>query len=98
MIKWDRVDHHEVVQVILEGRIVAVPGHHVEARMILDRLEQCALELVHYFELNVLTVFVPGRRSEKVSRISQAISAFELNSKSNIQVIKIVFFLKLDEL
>ncbi len=43
MVKGRGIDHHEVAQVVLAGRIVAVPGHHVEWRVVLPVKHRSAL-------------------------------------------------------
>ena len=46
VVKGDRVDGAEVVEAVLEGGVVPVPGHDVEGRGGEARLEELARELV----------------------------------------------------
>lgn len=47
VVKRDRVDDHEVGEVIFVGHVVPVPRHHVERGVALLRLEQHALVLAY---------------------------------------------------
>ncbi len=79
MVELDRIDDHEVLQVVLVGRVVAVPGHHVEGTVPLHRLEQTALELVDHAVLDVdVDVLEPGRRRQKVARVRQTVGTYFL--------------------
>ena len=75
MIELDGIDDHELWQVVLVRRVVAVPGHHVERAVVLHCAEQVTLELVDHLVVDTVHVFEPGRRSDKVSRIGQSVGA-----------------------
>lgn len=51
MIKADRVDDHEFGQVVFVGHIVAMPGHHIEDRVLLFGHKKAALELGYDLEI-----------------------------------------------
>lgn len=53
MIKVNEVSSAELVEVILEGRVVPVPCHHIEGRVLLGASEERAHELVDDLELRV---------------------------------------------
>ena len=61
VVELDRIDDHEIGQVVSVGRIIAVPGYHVERTVILDSLEQMTLVLVKDRVLDVVDVLEPGR-------------------------------------
>lgn len=48
MIEGDRIDDHEVGEIVLVGHVVAVPRHHIERGVALLRREQHALVLAYY--------------------------------------------------
>ncbi len=74
MVEADRVDGIEARQVVLVGRVVAVPGHHVEWRVIEAGRPQLARELGDELELAGL-VLVARHRAQEVARIGQAVGA-----------------------
>lgn len=51
MIKADRVNDHELGQVVFVGHIVAMPGHHIEDTVVLFGDKQAALELGYDLEI-----------------------------------------------
>ena len=71
---YHRVHGAELAEVILVGRVVAVPRHYIERREGLGSREELALILLHD---QVVTAFVliPGHWRLKVARICQPIAA-----------------------
>ena len=45
MVEGDCVDDHEVLQVVLVGCVVPVPGHHVKWRVVLQRHGRISLNI-----------------------------------------------------
>lgn len=37
MIKWHRINHIEILQIVLVGNVVSMPSNNIECRMILNR-------------------------------------------------------------
>lgn len=74
VVKGDSVDGAELGEIVLAGRVVAVPGRHVEGREGLHRLKHAPAQLVHHHKVN-LPVLVPGLRRLEVPRRCQAIGA-----------------------
>ena len=72
MVEGDGVDGAELGQVVLVGRIVAVPGDHVERRERLHRLKHAPSQLVHHHKLH-LPVLIPGYRRLKIPGCCQSI-------------------------
>ena len=52
MIVGDGVDDAELGEVVLVRCVVAVPGHHVEWRVVLGGHEQVALVLAHHLRVS----------------------------------------------
>ncbi len=74
MVKRDSVDGAELGQVVLVGRVVAVPGRHVEGGEGLHRLKYSPAQLVHHHKVH-LPVLVPGHRRLKIPRRRQSVGA-----------------------
>ena len=72
VVEGDGIDDHEVLEVVLVRRVVAVPGDHVERAVILSGLEQTSLIFVDDFIVDV-DVFEPGRWRLEISRIGQTV-------------------------
>lgn len=51
MVKANRVNHHELGQIVLEGHIVTMPSHHIEDGVILLGHEEATLEFRNYLEV-----------------------------------------------
>src|SRR3546814_6384753 len=69
-----RAECVEAAQVVLAGRVVAVPGYHVQRRMPDRRAPQVALELGDQLEV-ALGLLVRRIRGEEVSLIGKAVGA-----------------------
>ena len=74
MIEADRADDVEARQIVFVRREVAVPGDHVERRMLHLRRPQIALEFRHQAE-RAGDIFVGRDRREKIARIGKAVGA-----------------------
>lgn len=72
MVKGHSVNRAELCQIIFVGRIVAMPGDHVEGREGLHRLKHAAAQLVHDHKVG-LPVLVPCHRRLEIPRRCQAI-------------------------
>ncbi len=72
MVEGDGVDGAELGQVVLVGRIVAMPGDHIERRERLHRFKHAPAQLVHHHKLH-LPVLIPGYRRLKVPGCCQAV-------------------------
>lgn len=59
MIEADRVDDHELSQIVFVRHVISMPGDHVERRVILRGLEQGALELRDDLEVSDGAVLKP---------------------------------------
>ena len=70
----DATNRVEIVQMVFERHIIAVPSHHIVYAVIHVRSEELTLELIHDFELTIL-IFIPSNRSLKISRICQPIGS-----------------------
>ena len=81
MVVGDCIQGAEVRQVVLVGRIVAVPGHHIEGREGLAGLEQPAVELVQDL-VGGLAVLESGYGSLEVPGIGEAIRTCPRAAKS----------------
>lgn len=77
VIEADRVDDHEIRQVVFVRRIIAVPCDDIERRVILRCLEKRPLELRDDCVTFYGPVFKPSCRGEKVTWIGQAVGAAE---------------------
>lgn len=77
MIEADRIDGHEARQIVLERHIVAVPGDHIEWRMLLQRHQQSTLIFRHHTvnDIGAVAVLKPGGRRLEVARIRQTVGA-----------------------
>ena len=64
VVEGHRVDAVEVRQVVLVGRIVAVPRHHVQRRVIDAAAPETAAELRNHRNM-LFDVFVCGHRRQK---------------------------------
>ncbi len=73
MIKRDGVDDAEVLEVVLVGHVVAVPGDDIEGRVILVGDEEMTLILGNDPEVGNVAVLVPSDGSEEVTGIGQSI-------------------------
>ena len=73
MIEGDCVNDAEVLQVVLVGDVVSVPGNNVEGRVVLVSNEQVALVLRDDLEIRNIPVFVAGNRNEEVAGVGQSI-------------------------
>lgn len=73
MVVRDGVHAVEVVEVVLVGRVVAVPRHHVERRVGQRRLEQVPAELVDDPEVGGLAVLEGRHGVQEVARVGQAV-------------------------
>ena len=74
VVEGDGVDAVEARQVVLVRRVVAVPGDHVERRVIDERGPQAAEKLGGDVELAV-AVFIGGHGRLEVARIGEAVGA-----------------------
>nr|BFE94312.1 hypothetical protein GCM10020185_48480 [Pseudomonas brassicacearum subsp. brassicacearum] len=74
MIEADRANGVEAAQIIFIRHVVAVPGHHVEGRMIQLAPPQLTEEFLHQ-RGRLREVLVMGDRSQEIPRIRQAIAA-----------------------
>ncbi len=74
MVEGNGVDAIEERQVVFVGRVVAVPGHDVERRVIDERAPQAAQELGDDVELAV-AIFEGGNGRFEVARIGKAVGA-----------------------
>ncbi|MNN27620.1 hypothetical protein D3C81_1411610 [compost metagenome] len=70
----DRTNRIEVAQVVTVRRVVAVPAHHIQRRVVDVRTPQPAVELGDQLEL-AFQVFVSGHRRFKIARVGQAVAA-----------------------
>jgi hypothetical protein len=73
VIKRDGVDDAEVLEVVLVGHVVAVPGDDIEGRVILVGDEEMTLILGNDPEVGNVAVLVPSDGSEEVTGIGQSI-------------------------
>ncbi len=73
MIKRDRIDDAEVLEVVLVGHVVAVPGDNIEGRVILVGDEEMTLILGNDFEVGNVAVLVPSDGSEEVAGVGQSV-------------------------
>ena len=73
VIERDGVDDAEVLEVVLVGDVVSVPGHNIEGRVILVGDEEVALIFRNHFEVRNVAVLVPSDRSEEVSGIGESV-------------------------
>ncbi len=73
MIKRDGIDDAEVLEVVLVGHVVAVPGDDIEGRVILMGDEEMALILGNDPEVGNVAVLVPSDGSEEVTGIGQSV-------------------------
>ncbi len=74
MVEADRIDRVEPPQIVLVGRVVAVPGDHVERRMVQSRRPQPALEFLDQLG-GAIDVLEGGHGRQEVARIGQAVGA-----------------------
>jgi hypothetical protein len=73
VIKRDGIDDAEVLEVVLVGHVVAVPGDDIEGRVILMGDEEMALILGNDPEVGNVAVLVPSDGSEEVTGIGQSV-------------------------
>jgi len=74
MIIRHRAHSAEIIQVVLERRVVPMPRHHSERRRRQGRFEQLARELVSH-PVRPLNVFVGGDGVLKVARVRETVGA-----------------------
>ncbi len=74
MVEADGADRREGAQIVFVGRVIAVPGHHVDRRMRQLGLEQRAAPFHVQFGRRVLVLIGRDRR-EEIARIGKAIGA-----------------------
>ena len=74
MVEADGADRREGAQIVFVGRVIAVPGHHVDRRMRQRGLEQRTAPFHEQFGRRVL-VLIGRDRGEEVARIGEAIGA-----------------------
>ncbi|MNN40485.1 hypothetical protein D3C81_1545620 [compost metagenome] len=74
MVVADRADGVEAAQVVAVRRVVAVPGDHVQRRVVDRGTPQAAIELGDQLEIAV-DVFECGMRGLEIARIGQAVGA-----------------------
>ena len=74
MVESHSADGAEQSQVVLVGRVVAVPGHDVEGREGLLRTEQPVVELAEDCE-GAAALLEAGDRGEEVPRVRQSVGA-----------------------
>jgi len=75
VIEGDGVDDTVVLQIVLVGDVVAVPGHHVKGRVILMSHEQMSLVFGDNLEVWNIPVFVASHRNLEVPGIGQTIGS-----------------------
>lgn len=75
VVERDRVDDHELGEVVFKGDVVAVPGDHVEGAVALFGLEQVALVLGGHRVVHA-AVLVPRRRRQEVAGVCQAVGPY----------------------
>ncbi|MNM31228.1 hypothetical protein D3C81_418000 [compost metagenome] len=74
MVEADRADGVEAAQVIFVRHVVAVPGDHVQWRMVELAAPQFTEEFLHQLH-RAIDFFVMGHRREEVARVGQAVAA-----------------------
>ncbi len=74
MVEGDGVDAVEQRQVVLVGRVVAVPADHVERRVIDERGPEPAEKFRGDVEL-AIAIFIRGNGREEIARIGEAVGA-----------------------
>ena len=94
MIKRDGVDGAEVLEVVLVGHVVAVPGDDIEGRVILVGDEEMTLILGNDPEVGNVAVFVPSDGSEEVARVSKSVGTLTIE----LAYFKLFLFLMNDHL
>ncbi len=72
MVEFDRVDDHEIGQVVFVRNVIAVPSDDIERTVLLDGLKEVAAVLVDDFVLDV-NVFEPSRRCFEIPRIGKSV-------------------------
>ena len=73
MVEADRADGVEAAQVVLVGRVVAVPGDHVERGVIERRRPQIGRRTSPRSSNVAVAVLVAGDRGEEVARIGEPV-------------------------
>lgn len=81
VIERNRVNDHELVQIVLEGDVIPVPSYHVEGAVSLSGNEQLAVKFTEDLVVG-FAVLVAGDRRLKVSRIRQAVCSCEETTKT----------------
>src|SRR3546814_14793453 len=74
MVEADRADGVETAQVIFVWHVVAMPGHHIEGRMIQFTTPQLTEEFLHQ-RGRAGKVFVMSDRRQKIPWVGQAVAA-----------------------
>eukprot|EP01136_Pigoraptor_vietnamica_P024412 Opistho-1_new@77441 len=74
VVKGGRVDDHEVGEVVLEWRVVAVPRDDVEGTVVHARLKEVVLVLVHDAEV-ARALLIPRRGRQKIARVRKTVGA-----------------------
>ena len=75
MVEKQRPYWRKTTQIILIGRVVAVPGDHVQRGMLYLRGPKHAIPFHHQGPWSIM-IFIGRNGSQKVARIRQAISAY----------------------
>ncbi|MNS21475.1 hypothetical protein D3C72_532390 [compost metagenome] len=74
VVEADRTDGVEAAQVVLVRHVVAVPGDHVQWRVLQFAGPMFAQELLHQLH-RAIGLFVVRHRGEEVARVGQAVAA-----------------------
>ena len=74
MVVADRADGVEAAQIVFVGRIVAVPGHHIERRVVDLGGPEMTAQLGHQLEI-AFQVFIGGHRRLEITRVGQTVGA-----------------------
>lgn len=72
MIKGNRINDHEFVEVVFERNVISMPSYHVERTVVLLGYKQLTVILAHDLVID-FTILVPRYRRLKIPWVRQAI-------------------------
>lgn len=73
MIKANRIDDHEIRQIVFVRNIISMPGDDIKARLILCSQKELSLEFRYDLKVWNVTILEPCCRCEKIAWIGESI-------------------------